>query len=778
MPKTAERASTPGYLDNNSEKSATNPSSSPINWVPQEPVTGRKDGSYPTSGHTTRRNDPPEQRRVRNKGGISAPLYKILGDFRALLVNVCSGTGVPRGWCIGRIPAQGKGDCIRIKYLRQAVYDEGAKIGKEGNNPLKLNPSIVDAIREELNEIKNTDTLTTGKKALAEENEIIVSEIDPQASVFTVNDLHRFRKLLWLSMQKEPHFSISIEKPKTDLTSGMLATADKWGCPTSSTQSTRETLEYLSRNRLNKWVEIGNGCMFRPEMPELMGLLLDVRVNGIRAYVQLDFKFSERWQISLCPALEDVLVWDIGKKTIGMGSSTVSMWHEIRHRSEMTYMLRSPQKTPSQLDTPAVPFGFGVLRRRRGCWLEWPKKAFTPRYHSKKLVPDWCRVLKIPSHCLGRTGWNWIVPVTVRPDLRQRSDHEPSIWAFAVDNDEDILFTGSGDGELKAWRINYTFLEAGMKETESGGFPLPSRHRVSQIALHPNQPYLAVQSHDRSVEIFRDEVRKKQVRRQKRDEEKGKGEGKSKEGKENGDGGAWMRMPSPQSTKKEKTTPEATRQFSVDMPGHHTDVRTLALSSDDQLLASVFHDTVKSHEGALWSMLVHLDGKALARISKGDRGHSHYLWTASKDKLLKYWGGDKASLRDLDHGHTLARSDAPIGSGVADAQVEGAEAGIVSKQTSDTLMAGERIIEAIEVADHERETFRAYYEVRAASRDPESLPVPGRHAILAAPDISPEMYVLRVVEKVRSTVLFDALLVLPFGKVVSVLEYLNEWALR
>jgi len=69
-------------------------------------------------------------------------------------------------------------------------------------------------------------------------------------------------------------------------------------------------------------------------------------------------------------------------------------------------------------------------------------------------------------------------------------------------------------------------------------FPLPSQNRVSQIALHPNQVYLAVQSHDRSVEIFRDEVRKKQVRRQKRDEEKGKGEGKSKEGKENGDGGA------------------------------------------------------------------------------------------------------------------------------------------------------------------------------------------------------------------------------------------------
>lgn len=47
---------------------------------------------------------------------------------------------------------------------------------------------------------------------------------------------------------------------------------------------------------------------------------------------------------------------------------------------------------------------------------------------------------------------------------------------------------------------------------------------MSQIAFHPVQPYLAVQSHDRSVEIFRirseEEARKKQVRQKKRAKEK------------------------------------------------------------------------------------------------------------------------------------------------------------------------------------------------------------------------------------------------------------------
>lgn len=63
--------------------------------------------------------------------------------------------------------------------------------------------------------------------------------------------------------------------------------------------------------------------------------------------------------------------------------------------------------------------------------------------------------------------------------------------------------------------------------------PLSSKHRVSQLMFHPSRQYLAVQSHDRSVEIFRirteEEVRKKQQRRKKRSKEKKeKDTGKSK----------------------------------------------------------------------------------------------------------------------------------------------------------------------------------------------------------------------------------------------------------
>lgn len=93
-------------------------------------------------------------------------------------------------------------------------------------------------------------------------------------------------------------------------------------------------------------------------------------------------------------------------------------------------------------------------------------------------------------------------------------------------------------------------------------------------------------------------------------------------------------------------------------------------------------------------------------------------------------------------------------------------------------MAGEKIMEALELADNERETFKEYEEamVKLSEDDAMRLQPPPRNPVLAAYDLEPEAYVLRVVEKIPSTALHDALLVLPFNKVVSLMAYLNLWA--
>ena len=130
---------------------------------------------------------------------------------------------------------------------------------------------------------------------------------------------------------------------------------------------------------------------------------------------------------------------------------------------------------------------------------------------------------------------------------------------------------------------------------------------------------------------------------------------------------------------------------------------------------------------------------------------------------------------------SLNRTEAPIGSGVEGGPVNDiamTEAAGVTKQTTETLMAGERIMEALELADLERDKMKEYNEnlARLSENDAMRMQPPARNPVLAAYDLEPEAYVLRVVEKVPSTSLQDALLVLPFGKVISLMVYLTIWA--
>jgi U3 small nucleolar RNA-associated protein 12 len=46
--------------------------------------------------------------------------------------------------------------------------------------------------------------------------------------------------------------------------------------------------------------------------------------------------------------------------------------------------------------------------------------------------------------------------------------HRSEIWSMDVDQEQKILFTGGGEGELKAWLIDSEALTAGLRETETG----------------------------------------------------------------------------------------------------------------------------------------------------------------------------------------------------------------------------------------------------------------------------------------------------------------------
>lgn len=83
----------------------------------------------------------------------------------------------------------------------------------------------------------------------------------------------------------------------------------------------------------------------------------------------------------------------------------------------------------------------------------------------------------------------------------------------------------------------------------------------------------------------------------------------------------------PTYTKSKENTPEATRLYSLDLPGHRTDVRTLALSSDDTLLASasngkLFEPTVRSVVNTLSGSLKIWNTRTTSCIRTLECGHS------------------------------------------------------------------------------------------------------------------------------------------------------------
>ncbi|CDU24431.1 related to DIP2-Dom34p-interacting protein [Sporisorium scitamineum] len=250
------------------------------------------------------------------------------------------------------------------------------------------------------------------------------------------------------------------------------------------------------------------------------------------------------------------------------------------------------------------------------------------------------------------------------------------------------------------------------------------------------------------------------------------------------------------------------------------------------------HKSIFAHNESIMGVCFE-HGQQGGGLMGGRQGNSHHFWTVGKDGLLKHWDGDNFQMIQQLEGHhgevwavapghsgkivvtagadrsirTWEKTDEPlfleeereremerafesagqvrqdderaIGSLAdgADPDAEGAassgpEATGVSKSTSETLMAGERLIEALETADADIAARTAALTASQAE--------PAYHALIMAEfdssrspideDISAQKYVLRVVEKILPAQLDDALLVLPFDKVLSLLKYLDYWA--
>ena len=107
---------------------------------------------------------------------------------------------------------------------------------------------------------------------------------------------------------------------------------------------------------------------------------------------------------------------------------------------------------------------------------------------------------------------------------------------------------------------------------------------------------------------------------------------------------------------------------------------------------------------------------------------------------------------------------------------EGMEVTQAGKQTIESLNAGERIVEALELGKEDHALMKDYEQqlkVRPKTAAPSRNPI-----FMALGGISAEKYVLSVVAKVKPANLQDALLVLPFEHIEILITFITSWAAK
>lgn len=253
------------------------------------------------------------------------------------------------------------------------------------------------------------------------------------------------------------------------------------------------------------------------------------------------------------------------------------------------------------------------------------------------------------------------------------------------------------------------------------------------------------------------------------------------------------------------------------------------------------HRSLFAHEESIMAVAFE-KGDQGGGLMGGKEGRSHRFWTCAKDGKLKYWDGDKFQCVQTLSGHhgdvtglavgskgtvvassgldrsirIWEKTDEPLfleeerereleemyeGGGqrerddddrqygsLAEGNEDGNQGSInaelnevegVTKSTKETLVAGERLFEAIELAKAEMEGLAEYEGQKKVTGL--SLAPPARNPVIAhtfgpGEDYDVHSYVLKITSKILPAQLDDALLILPFDAVIQLMIHLDYWA--
>lgn len=180
------------------------------------------------------------------------------------------------------------------------------------------------------------------------------------------------------------------------------------------------------------------------------------------------------------------------------------------------------------------------------------------------------------------------------------------------------------------------------------------------------------------------------------------------------------------------------------------------------------------HQSEVWAIAVSRDGQVMVSSS---HDHSLRVWKETDDEV--FLEEEREKEMDEQYESTLLASlegdgdDLPRAAKDGEDEDVGDEVTRVSKQTTETLKSGEKLMEALDLATKEIED-REKYEIEKRT-SPSTAIEPTRAPILVAMNQTPVEHVLSVVLKIKPSHLEDALMVLPFSYSLKLLKFVEIW---
>ncbi|KAJ3206540.1 hypothetical protein HK099_000505 [Clydaea vesicula] len=198
---------------------------------------------------------------------------------------------------------------------------------------------------------------------------------------------------------------------------------------------------------------------------------------------------------------------------------------------------------------------------------------------------------------------------------------------------------------------------------------------------------------------------------------------------------------------------------------------------------------LEGHHSEIWSLVV---AKFGSFVVTGSHDRSIRIWEKTDEQLFLEEEREreieemyeKSEIKERDGSDELpfgAGADDEAGDLILDPTKKvgdvGDEVGIAGKKTSDTLKAGEKLIEALDVWRSEIFARKEYKDSIAKGQKNVALPKKSPYILaLGNPDLSAENYVMHVAERIRASDLDQALAVLPFVNVQEILQCISVWA--